>query len=265
MQFNPSKCETIRITRKRNPILTNYDIHGHQLATVPSGKYLGAMINEKLLCNDHVDYTTKKANNSLAFLRRNITSCPRDIKAQCYKTLVRPIMEYASPAWDPHTTTNINKLEAVQRRAARFVTGDYRRTSSTSQMITTLGWPSLQQRRADAKLVLVYRITHHLVDIPAPVFLHPAAVTTKGRTLKYLLPFCLSPSFLLPFCDPTMEPVAGSHRHIPDLGQLQGGTGPSTLDAHDFIRFYPHDVFAPHNHLVHSSQSASMLQGGPCT
>ena len=147
-------------------------------------------INEKLSWNNHVDATAKKANNSLAFLRRNITSCPKDIKAQCYKTLVRPILEYASPAWDPHTATNINKLEAVQRRAARFTMGDYKTTSSTSQMISDLGWPSLQQRRVDAKLTMVYKITHYLVEIPAATFLHPSTTSTRGHTLKYLLPFC---------------------------------------------------------------------------
>ena len=34
--------------------------------------------------------------------------------------MVRPILEYASSVWDPHTTANIQKLESVQRRAARF-------------------------------------------------------------------------------------------------------------------------------------------------
>ena len=34
-----------------------------------------------------------------------------------YKSMVRPILEYAG---DPHTTANIQKLESVQRRAARF-------------------------------------------------------------------------------------------------------------------------------------------------
>jgi hypothetical protein len=190
MQFNPSKCEVIRITRKRAPIISEYKIHGEVLTAKPCGKYLGTTIHEKLLWNDHVDSMTKKANNSLSFLRRNISSCPSDIKAQCYKSLVRPIMEYASPAWAPYTSTNINKLEAVQRRAARFVTGDYRRTSSTSQMIATLGWPTLQQRREETKLVLVYRITHGLVDIPAQPYFQPANLTTRGRASGYYLPFC---------------------------------------------------------------------------
>ena len=32
-------------------------------------------------------------------------------------TIVRPIMEYAAPVWDPYYNTNIYKLEKVQRAA----------------------------------------------------------------------------------------------------------------------------------------------------
>jgi hypothetical protein len=144
MSFNPSKCEVIRITRKRNPVNATYSIHGHNLAIVKGGKYLGVTISDNMSWNAHVDATAKKANNSLSFLRRNLTRCPQDIKAQCYESLVRPILEYASAAWDPYTTKNIQQLEAVQRRAARFVTGDYKTTSSTSNMIKELGWEPLQ-------------------------------------------------------------------------------------------------------------------------
>jgi hypothetical protein len=51
---------------------------------------------------DHdIDQVAKKANNTLAFLRRNIQQCPRNTKALCYTTLVRPVTEYASIIWDP--------------------------------------------------------------------------------------------------------------------------------------------------------------------
>jgi hypothetical protein len=43
------------------------------------------------------------------------------IKEQAYFTLARPLVEYASTVWDPYTQTDINKVEAVQRRAARYV------------------------------------------------------------------------------------------------------------------------------------------------
>jgi len=93
-------------------------MHQSTLPSVKSGKYLGVYIANKLSWNIHTQSTIKKVNNSLSFLRRNITSCPQDIKAQSYKTLVRPVLEYAGTVWDPHTATNINQLKAVQRRAA---------------------------------------------------------------------------------------------------------------------------------------------------
>ena len=50
-------------------------------------------------------------------------------------------LEYASTVWDPHLVKDIMKLEAVQRRAARFVVGDFCRWSSVTEM----------QKQMDAK------------------------------------------------------------------------------------------------------------------
>jgi hypothetical protein len=94
---------------------------------------------------------TKKANATCAFLRRNINSCSRQVKAQCYTTLVRSNLEYTATGWDPYTKFNINKLEKCQRRAAKFVNGDSSREGSVTSMLKELKWPTLQQRRTNAK------------------------------------------------------------------------------------------------------------------
>ena len=118
-----------------------------------------------------------------SFLRRNISSCPSEIKAKCYTTLVRPIMEYACIIWNPITQINIRELEMVQRRAARFVTGDYRTTSSVTQMLKDLQWIELQECRKRVKTIMLYRIIHHLVAIPPEQYLIPRGVafTTRGH------------------------------------------------------------------------------------
>ena len=54
-------------------------------------------------------------------------------------------MDYASCVWDPSMKPNIEKIEMVQQRAARFVKGDYDRTSSVTAMLNQLGWEILQQ------------------------------------------------------------------------------------------------------------------------
>ena len=39
-----------------------------------------------------------------------------------YRSLVRPLLEYSWETWKPHAKRNIDKLEAVQRRATRWIT-----------------------------------------------------------------------------------------------------------------------------------------------
>ena len=48
---------------------------------------------------------------------------------------------------------NQEKLEMVQRRAARFVNSRYRRTDSVTAMLDKLGWPILSKKRKDARLI----------------------------------------------------------------------------------------------------------------
>ena len=59
-----------------------------------------------------------------------------------YTTYIRPIVEYASPVWDPNTKRNANKIEMVQHRCVRYVTGIFDHTSSvTSLLIFQTGQP----------------------------------------------------------------------------------------------------------------------------
>ena len=88
--------------------------------------------------NVHVAEISKKANSTLGFIRRNLGNCSQDVKDKAYKSFVKPHMEYATAAWDPHTKKNIDELAKIQRRAARFVTGVYSRYLSVSKLIKEL-------------------------------------------------------------------------------------------------------------------------------
>ena len=149
MHFNPSKCQVLHITPARNPLQTQYVLHGQVLEAVDHAKNLGLDIGHDLNWNQHIQNVTTKANRTLGFIRKNIQTKHKGIRQAAFNTIVRPQVEYASPVWSPYTQTIINKIEAVQPRAARWVTNDYSSYSSVTQMINTLGWRSLEQRRAD--------------------------------------------------------------------------------------------------------------------
>ena len=142
MSFNPKKCEFICITNRKNPLIYNYHLDSSPIKEVPYSKYLGVIIDNKLSWNPHIQHITTKATQVNAFLYRNLQQCPTSVKSTCYKSMVRPIVEYASSVWDPHTSLNIQKVESIQRRAARFCFNNFSRHCSVTSLLTSLGLPS---------------------------------------------------------------------------------------------------------------------------
>ena len=97
MRFQPVKCNMMQLTNKRSSkIQANYTLEGTTLENVESIKYLGVTITDDLKWNTHISNVCTKANRTLGFLRRNLYSCPPDVKEAAYKGLARPVLEYGS-------------------------------------------------------------------------------------------------------------------------------------------------------------------------
>ena len=60
---------------------------------------------------------------------------------------------------------NIDKLEMIERRAARYVLDRYHYSASVTEMLNELGWKSLEERSKHMRLTIMYRITNSLVAI----------------------------------------------------------------------------------------------------
>ena len=105
------------------------------LENVSSTKYLGVTLQHNAKFDQHIDAVVAKTNRTLGFLRHNFRIGESNIKAQAYKSLVCPILEYSCTVSDPAAQKDIDRLETVQRRAARFALNRHQRTASVKLML----------------------------------------------------------------------------------------------------------------------------------
>ena len=78
---------------------------------------------------------------------------PRKTNEQhMYHLSARPHLEYATAVWDPYSQNQVEKLEAVQRRAVRFITHDYDYNTSVSKFKKPLPSELPSERRKSHRL-----------------------------------------------------------------------------------------------------------------
>ena len=111
MNFNPSKCQVLHVTRLKTPIPSKYFLLNTELESVSAAKYLGVTISEDLRWGKHIDNVTKKANQTLGFLNVHY----QNLKPTVYKTLVRPIWNMPPLSCPPTLLkTYLNRICSAQ-------------------------------------------------------------------------------------------------------------------------------------------------------
>ena len=180
MSFHPGKCQVLRATkRKKKTFNRTYVLHDQPLQEVATTRYLGVTLSADTSWEPHINTITNKASRALGFLRRTLKINAKEVKDRAYKAYVRPILEYACSVWDPHNDKLVKSLEAVQRRAARWVCQRYRRTSSVDDMLTGLEWPTLESRRRRARLTTFFK--YHSKHISINSKFAPSADPSRRR------------------------------------------------------------------------------------
>ena len=96
-----------------------------------------------------------------------------------YIALIRTSLEYGATVWDPYSKQDVDRLERVQRQAARFIKRDYRTREKQDAwdtcMLQELNLPPLQERRKQQRLTALYKIVKGQIPaMPPESFLMPA-------------------------------------------------------------------------------------------
>ena len=211
MEFHPGKCRTLRITNKIHPIISAYHIHDIPISETPSAKYLGVIIDSKLTWKEQYCSISKKCNNTLVFLRRNLPlNCPRQVRKKSFTTLVRPSAEYGCQVWDPHYQIDIQYLETIQKRGARFATNNYcMEHGNSDKNLRNLGWSTLEERRLQLKMLTFKKAQLNLLELPlGNLNLKTRRTRQGGDGPAYQRPFSPVNSYMhsfFPLCNPNLE------------------------------------------------------------
>ena len=103
---------------------------------------------------------------------------------------MRPILEYGSSVWDPHSILLQDELEKIQKRAARFVTDNYvdYEIGSMTGILKQLKWESLKKRRKDTRLIMLYKGLKGAASIPTNDLVPPIRHTRNHHSLAFQIP-----------------------------------------------------------------------------
>jgi hypothetical protein len=81
---------------------------------------LGIILRSELTWSDQVNYTVKKAWKALHFTMLTLKKGNSNTKTLAYTSLVCQILEHVAAFWDPYREGQINALDRVQKKAAKF-------------------------------------------------------------------------------------------------------------------------------------------------
>ena len=197
MEFPPDKCKVSRITNKRRLIKYRYLLRNVILKEVSNAKYLDVTMNTRLSWKKHVHAICSKANQTKQFLQRNLVACKPETKLQCYKTFIRPIVEYSSSVWDPVGNNQLTKqIESVQRKAARWITNNWNYDVSSGQIAKELQLQSLSERRELARLKLLHSIYWGQKFLPKSIIPGSTRYTDIRFKSIYVRVSCYNNSFI---------------------------------------------------------------------
>ena len=167
--FNAKKTVQLCFTNRQDKhnLLLSFD--GQDIPTATSHKHLGLTLSTDLHFHDHVNNVIRTVNTLLGPIYPVAKFLPRSILANIYTTYIRPHFDYCDTIYDGNlTATDSNRLQTLQNRCARLVTGALFRTPTTALLID-LGWERLDTRRLIHRLLFFHRLYHNNPPLPSYV------------------------------------------------------------------------------------------------
>lgn len=135
----------------------NIELGEAKIKRVSETKTLGVIVDEQLKWKSHIGTVVTKVSKGIGMIRRMKDFVPQNTLISVYNAIVLPHFDYCSLVWDTCENYLQEKLQKMQNRAARVITGKTYEVRSV-EILSELNWKSLVERRNENKAVFMYKI-----------------------------------------------------------------------------------------------------------
>ena len=186
IHFSPQKTQQQTFTTRQDTQTLQLTFGGERIPTSSSHTHLGLTFSTDLRFHEHVNKVVIKVNRALSPIYPVAKYLPRQVLNDIYFTYIRPLFDYCDIVYDGHlTTSDIFRLQKLQNRATRLVTGALYR-SPTDKLHKDLGWGTLTTRRLTHRLTFFHQLRHPPSSTPAYVtdLITPTRQDSTQRNLR---------------------------------------------------------------------------------
>ena len=161
MRFNVEKCHVVHVGHRNKKF--SYEMNGAQLSESEQEKDIGVLVTNKLKPSANCEKAARSATGVLGQILRAFSYRDRTVLPRRFEQYVRPLLEFAVPAWSPWKRSDIEMLENVQKKMVRSVSGLAPGTYEAK--CSELGLATLEKRRRDMDMVQTFKIIHGVDDV----------------------------------------------------------------------------------------------------
>ena len=118
LSLNVNTTQIMVFTRKVNQIENIVlRVEGQTIERVTQTKFLGVIIDEKLIWRNHVNYISTKIANVIGILiKARFCLCKETLVSLCY-TFIYPYLTYCHSVWGDSFLYNLNRLHVSQKKS----------------------------------------------------------------------------------------------------------------------------------------------------
>lgn len=167
---------------------TTYMLNSSALTIASTMRDLGITVSDNACVSQQCVAVSSKARRITGLMLRTFSSRRRTVILPMLKSIIRPIVEYATPVWNPCLKKDIAEVERVQKKVTKCIRGISQ--LSYDERLRSLDLPKLETRRLYFDMLECYKIVHNLTRSECQTVVSLSELRTRSYhcRLKSALP-----------------------------------------------------------------------------